>query len=447
MIAIDGRVLGCSCALAILTGLGFGLAPALQASRVNPQLALKEQGRGTSAGGRGLSIRRFLVAFEVSLALVLLMAAGLVVRSFAALQQVPLGFQTHTAYLAKNTLPPNHYPTPESQDLFVQRATEKFSAIPGVHSVVFASHYPAFGRNDRTYKIDRHPELDPRNLPPAACFVCTPSFFRALDIALVQGRFLEARDEAKAAPVAVVSRTFAEKYFPGENPIGQSLTLLGPGPAMPSRVIVGVVGDIRDMGPLSDRTLQIYVPFSQAPMPNPSLLLRVDTSIGTLQPALRRAMDTIDASLPVSIVPQLDFTDFLHETYPTQRFALFLFATFAGVALLLSALGIYGVVAYSVTQRTQEIGIRLALGAQARDILNLIFSQTGRMVGAGMLVGLIASLLTTRFLKSYLFGIGEYDLVAFLAVPVFLALAAWLACYVPARRATKVDPMTALRAE
>ncbi len=444
-IAIDGRVLGFSCALAIFTGLGFGLAPALQASRVDPQQALKEQGRGTSAGGRALRLRRLLVAFEVALALVLLMAAGLVIRSFAALQQVPLGFQTHTAYLAKNTLPPKHYPTPQSQDLFVQRAMEKFAAIPGVHSVVFSSHYPAFGRNDRLYRLDRHPELDPRNLPPAACFISTPSLFRALDIALVQGRLLDTRDDARAAPVAVVSRSFADKYFPGENPLGQSLTVVGPGAV--SRVIVGVVGDIRDTGPLTERPFQIYLPFSQAPLPNPSLLLRVDGPSAGLEPALRRAMDSVDANLPVSLVPQLDYTDFLHETYAPQRFALFLFVTFASVALLLSALGIYGIVAYSVTQRTQEIGIRLALGAQARDILRMIFSQTGRMVGAGIFVGLIASFLTTRFLKNLLFGIGEHDLVAFLAVPLFLGLIAWLACWLPARRATKVDPLVALRTE
>jgi putative ABC transport system permease protein len=447
-IAIDGYVLLFSCILALVTGVGFGLVPALQASRTNPQQAMRDHGRGNSAAGGALKLRSALVAFEVSLALVLLMGAGLLIHSFVRMQHVPLGFQAHTAYLAKNILPAHRYPTPQSQVAFVNAAVERLEAVPGVHSAVFSSYFPAFGGNDQLYRIDSRPDLESSSLPPAGYFKTTPDFFRALNVQLLQGRLLELRDTAGAPPVAVVSQGFATKYFPGENPLGKRITMLDNNTPTPvSREIIGVVGDVHDQSPLVERPFQIYVPFAQTPFAFPALLIRAEGPLAGIEHSLRQAMDLVDPEMPLSLVTQRDFQGFLNESIAPQRMALFMFAAFAGVALLLSALGIYGVVAYSVTQRTQEIGIRMALGAQRRDILGLIFSQTGRMVGAGVLVGLVASFVATRYLGSLLFEISTHDPVAYLAVPLFLALIACLACWLPARRAAKVDPMVALRHE
>ncbi len=429
-IAIDGYVLLFSCVLALITGLGFGLAPALQASRVNPQQAMRDHGRGNSAGGGALRLRSILVAFEVSLALVLLMFAGLLIHSFLRMQEVPLGFKTNTCYLAKIIMPASRYPTPLSQSTFASQVIEHLTAVPGVHSVVFATHFPGFSGNDRPFRIDSRPDLDPTNLPQASTFITTPDFFGALNVRLLQGRLLEPRDTADRAPVAVVSQGFAAKFFPGQNPLGQRVTAMSDAPGAASREIVGVVDDIHDRGPLLERPFQIYVPFAQVPYPVPNLLIRVDGPIMGLEHSLREAMDRVDPEMPLTIVTKMDLTAFVNELIAPQRYALFVFAAFAGVALLLSALGIYGVVAYSVTQRTQEIGIRMALGAQRRDILGLIFSSTGRMVGAGILVGLVASFVATRYLGSLLFEVSTHDPVAYLAVPFFLALHR----YLPLRR-------------
>ena len=446
-IAINGTVLLFSCLLALVTGVGFGLVPALQSSRINPQQAMRDHGRGNSAGGGALKLRSALVAFEVALALVLLMVAGLLIHSFARMQQVPLGFKTNTAYLARNILPAYRYPTPQSQIAFVNAAIEHLAAVPGVHSVVFANDFPAFGLNDLPYRIDSRPDLEPHSLPPANFFIITPDFFQTLNMQLLSGRLFGLRDNASAPPVAIISQGFAKKYFPKENPLGQHVTVLVNSGTPVSREIVGVVNDVRDNGPLIERPFQIYAPFEQAPFAGPDLLVRVDAPLAGLEHSLRQALDLVDPEMPLSFVTRLDYTGFLNETIAPQRFALFVFTTFATVALLLSALGIYGVVAYSVTQRTQEIGIRMALGALPRDILRLIFSQTGRMVGAGVAVGLLASLVATRYLGSLLFEISTHDPVAYVAVPLFLALIAVLACWLPARRATKVNPIIALRSE
>ena len=443
-IAVDGYVLLFSCLLAILTGLGFGLVPALQASRINPQEAIKDNARGTSGGKRALRLRSALVAFEVSLALILLVAAGLLIHSFARLQKIPLGYEIQTTYVAKNILPTYRYPTDQGQIAFVNQAIERLSAVPGVHSVVFARYFPAFGSNDQLYQVASRADLDPRSLPPAGFIITTPDYFRALSIKLVQGRLLESRDTADTPPVAVVSAGFAAKYFPNQNPIGERISMLAtPGV---SREIVGVVGNIHDQGPMVERPFQIYVPYAQAPFPTPSIIIRLNGKLQGMEHALRQALDAVDPDMPLSLVG-IDLTGFLNETIAPQRFALFLFATFASVALLLSALGIYGVVSYSVAQRTQEIGIRMALGAQARDILGMIFSQTGRMVGLGAVIGLVVSLGITGFLRSLLFEISTHDPAAFIVVPFFLAFVALLACWLPARRATKVDPLVALRHE
>lgn len=441
-IAIDATAFAFSCGLAVLTGIGFGLVPALQASRTNLPAVMNDASRGSSEGGRGLRLRSALVVAEVSLALVLLMAAGLLMRSFVRLQEVPLGYDPGVSYVSKMMLPLSRYPSVDHRVQFVNHAIERLSAVPGVEAVVFSTIYPSYGSSSRPIEIESRPDIDPRVAPMPGFFASTPDYFPALKIPLRQGREFTIRDDPRSPPVAIVSRSFAEKYFPSTNPLGQRIRPAEP--KQPWREIVGVVEDVHDRGPLLDRPFQVYIPYAQEPTINPSLMVRVTGEFAGLEPLLRRAIGPVDPAMPLSFVG-LGLREFMNETIAPQRYALFLFMVFAGVALLLCALGIYGVVAYSVTRRTHEIGIRMALGAQRGDILRMIFSQTGRMVGLGLALGVIGAFAATRLISTLLFGIGTHDAATFVAVPALLGLVALAACWIPARRAAKVDPMIALR--
>lgn len=443
-VAVDGNALLFSSGLALLTGIGFGIIPALQASKVNLTAVMNATARGSSEGGRRMRLRGVLVVLEFSLALVLLMAAGLLMHSFIQVQKVPLGYETATSYISRMHLQDSHYPTPESRLTFVNEAVEQLSVVPGVHSAVFSNLFPSYYISERQVAIVGQPDIDPQTLPSSGYFVMTLDYFRALEIPLVQGRFFDAHDDSDSPQVTIVSRGFAQQYFPGENPIGKQITILGDSDT--TRVIIGVVGNVRDRGPMVERPFQVYVPYAQEPVRNPHLLVRFDTGFAGMESSLRRAMDLVDPDMPLSF-NGINLKDFMNETISQQRYALFLFGVFSGVALLLSAMGIYGVVAFSVSQRTKEIGIRMALGAQVADIQRLIVSQTGRMLGWGLLIGLTVSLLTTQYLKALLYEVSTHDLLTYVVVSVNLILVGLIACWVPARRAAKVDPNVALRTD
>lgn len=443
-VAVDGVVLLFSCGLAVATGVGFGLMPALHATRGNLAEAMNDASRGSSVGGHGLRLRNFLVVFEVALALVLLVMAVLLMHSFARLKQIPLGYQTGHAYVSRIYLQESRYPTTERKMAFVRSAVERLSAAPGVEAVVFSNRYPSYGWSERAIAVASRPDLDPKVLPQSSYYTVTTDYFRAIDIKLGHGRLFDAHDLRDSEPVAIVSEGFVAKYFPGVDPLGQRITILGAKPA--ARRIVGVVGTVRDFGPITERPFQVYVPLEQDPSGSPHLLVGVNRSFAGLLPALRRAMDLVDPDMPLAF-NGIDLEGFLNETIAPQRYALFLFGVFAGVALLLCAMGIYSVVAFTVARRTQEIGIRMALGAQPSDILRLVFVQNGRMVGCGIAIGLAGSLAATRLVGSLLVDVSPYDPLAFTGAACILSAVALLACYVPARRAIRIDPNTALRYE
>lgn len=443
-VAVDGVVLLFSCGLAIATGVGFGLVPALQATKGNLVGAMNTGARGSSAGTGTLKLRNLLVVFEVAMALVLLVMAVLLMRNFARLQAVPMGYQTGKSYISRIFLQDNRYPTTAERMRFVESAIERLAAVPGVEQVVFSNRFPSYGWSERAIVVPSRPDLDPQKSPAASYYVSTANYFQALRIPLLQGRFFDAHDRADAEPVAIISEGLAAKYFPAVDPVGQSITIPGAKPV--ARRIVGVVGTVHDFGPLNERPYQIYVPLAQDPTGSPHLMVSVSRNFTGLQAALRRAMDLVDPEMPLAF-NGIDLEGFLNETIVPQRYALFVFGVFSSVALLLCAMGIYSVVAFAVARRTQEIGIRMALGAQALDVLRLIFSQNGRMVGYGVLIGLGGALAAARLLDSILVGVSSHDPLAFTGAAAALAVVAILACYLPARRALKIDPNVALRAE
>jgi putative ABC transport system permease protein len=339
-------------------------------------------------------------------------------------------------------LPPRNYPTPQRLNLFADQVTARLSAVPGVQSVALSTDTPVFGGKSRAFALEGRPDLKPTDLRPVSYFSSTPTYFPMLRIPLQRGRIFNVRDQADSTPVAMISENLARTYFPGIDPIGRRIAILDD--PITWREIVGVVGNVREGGAGAPPTMQVYAPFAQQPSSMPLLLVRLDHRMANIRRPLRAALDQIDPGLPLTEMDHgLDFM--LDDRIANQRFALFIFAVFSAVALALSALGIYGVVAYSVAQRTQEIGIRMALGAQPGDILWAVFSQTGRMIGLGLLIGLAGAVASLRLLRSLLFEVAVQDPLTLAAVTLLLAGVAGFACWLPARRATQVDPLTALR--
>lgn len=443
-ISIDGWALLFSGVLAMVTGMGFGLAPALQASKTNLPEVMNTSARGSSTGGGGRRLRNTLVIVEFALALLLVMGAGLLLRSFIEIQREPLGYDPENSYISRIFMQDRYYPDAESRIRFVDAAVEQLSAVPGVEAVVFASRYPAYFRTQARVSIPGRTDGDPSNLPRASYIVGTLDYFRALGITLEQGRLFDAHDGGETPAVAVVSRGFARHFFPGEDAVGQQISLVGN--TNPMHTIVGVVGTLRDWGPMEETPFQVYVPYAQQPFTNPHLLVRVNREFALVEPALRRALDQVDPGMPLSF-NGIDLEDFTNELVSQQRYGLFLFGVFSAVALLLCALGIYGVVAFSVSQRTKEVGIRMALGAQVADILRLIMVETGRHIMWGLALGLAAGFFATQYMSSLLYKVSAHDPLTYVAASAMLIAVGLFASWLPARRAARVDPSETLRAE
>ena len=444
-VAIDGTALLFTGGLCLFTGLGFGLAPALQATRAALPEAMKDGGRGASDGSGRTRLRSLLVVLEVSLALVLMINAGLLVLSFRNLMKVDRGFEVgrSVTYSSSFILTNENYGTPEKLAVFAERAVERISAVPGVEAATLATAHPMFFRRQRAVVVEGRPAVQPSDLPVASYFLVTPAYFGIFRIRLRDGRLFDAHDRAGSARVAIVSEGFVRKNFPAENPLGKRIQTLGNPEWME---IVGVVHDVSEEGPAGRASVQVYEPYAQRPSNFVNLIIRLEHPVAGMRPALRGALDTIDRDLPLADMKEpMDL--FWNSSIGNQVFAVFLFSVFSGVSLVLSAMGIYGVVTYSVTQRTQEIGIRMALGAQAKDILRLIFSQTGSMIGLGLVIGVAGALGVTRLIASLLFQVGAHDPLTFIGIPLLLGFVGLLSCWWPARRATKVDPMVALRHE
>jgi len=446
-ISPDLRVLAFTGWVSLGVGMIAGLLPAWRASQPNLAGSLNETSRGSTEATSGRHTRAALVVVEIVLALVLLASAGLLVESFLRLQKVPAGFDATNIMTARVTLPESNYAKPQQAAEFYKKLLERVSTLPGVQSAGAAWWIPLSGSEIIfDFNIEEHPVAAGQQ-PVAQFNVVTPDYFQTVRAPIRSGRAFTERDDRNAPPVAIVSESFAKQYFPGENPIGKRFTPNGsvdPGKP-PVREIVGVVADMHLISLRQAPKPQIYISHQQFAIQSMSLVVRKQIDPQSLTNTLRRTVAEIDKDVPIYRTRTL--ADYMSSSVAQPRLNAMLVGLFALIALLLAAAGIFGVMSYSVTQRTQEIGIRLALGAQRSDVLRLVVLQGMRFVGVGVVMGLIGVFVCTRLLQSLLFGIGATDLRTMFAVTLILSAVAFLACLLPARRATLVDPVRALRAE
>jgi putative ABC transport system permease protein len=443
-VSLDGYVLGFALLVSLLTGVCFGLAPALHASRTDLTEALKEGGR---EGTRRNRTRSVLVIAEVALALMLMTGAGLLLGSFWRLSQVNLGFDPGHVLTFRVNLPENKYSGQQAVDFFA-RLQARLQNLPGVNGAGVTFKLPFGSSNIRTeLEIEGRPVASGDH-PQIDCQVILPDYFHTMGIKLIKGRDFTARDDLKARPVAIINETLARRFFPNEDPIGKRIrpdVAGGPG-SVPMREIVGVVSDVRYRNLTEDVPYEVYLPYPQLAITSAMrLALRTGADPHTLIGAARAEVQALDKELPVYEIKTLD--QYVGGILAYPRFYTLILLIFAGVALLLTAIGLYGTISYSVSQRTHEIGIRMALGAQTYDVLRLVVKQGLALALIGVALGSGGSLLLTRVIKTLLFGVRSTDPLIFAAVVFLLITVALLACWIPARRATKVDPMTALRVE
>ena len=443
---IDGWVLVFTLVVSLLTGLIFGLVPSLQTSKPDLNNTLKEGGRGTTGGAGGIRVRNLLVVSEIALSLVLLVGAGLLIRSFIRLQQFDLGFNPDNLATMRIQLPGSKYREAAQVDAFYRQLLERIESVPGVQSVgaisaLFLDDTP----NSTNFSIEGRPVPTGADAIEVPFDSVSPGYFRTMGIQLQAGREFDQREVSGAPPVVIINETFARRFFPDEDPLGKRFVYGGPGPDNPWITIVGVVGDMRRTG--FDRPVrpETFLPHSQAPSGVLTVVARTASNPENLSGTLRSEVWAVDKDQSVFDLKTMDQT--LSEMSSQRRFNMLLLGVFAALALTLAAVGIYGVMSYSVAQRTHEIGIRMALGARGTDVLGMVVKRGMVLVAAGIGVGLIGAIGLTRLMSSLLYGISATDPLTFVVIPFVLAAVALGACFVPARRATRVDPMIALRYE
>jgi putative ABC transport system permease protein len=437
-VSVDPRVLLFAAAVTFATGLLFGFAPAWHASRDEMTPALKEGGRGQLGDGGTRARRAFIVA-ELALALMLLVGSGLLLRTFVALQQSNLGFNPDHV-LAGFALPPAAtYKTDADRRAFYDRLLERTSALPGVRIAALSSVIPQGGDSDTNFFIEGRPRAQSSDQALITWYrEVSASYFDAMEIPLRRGRLFTTND---TAPVIVVNETFTRRYLPGEDPLGKRLAF-GDDRWF---TIVGVVGDVKVRGPRDPGHVETYVPYWQLPEAGINVVLKTGVDPGSLVEPLKRAVKDVDPTIAVSGVESMD--GLLAESNSAPRFYAMMVAAFATLALLLAAVGIYGVMAYTVAQRRTEIGVRLALGAAERQIFALVLGDSLKLTAMGLVIGTAAAVAVSRSMASMLFGVGQTDPATYAFTAVLLVLVGLAASYVPARRAMRTDPMTALRAE
>jgi putative ABC transport system permease protein len=452
-VTMDSRVLLFALAVSVLTGILFGLAPALQVTRSNLAGSIKEGGRGMSSGGFRQKIRGALAVSEIALAFVLLTAAGLLMRSFFQILRVDPGFDSTNVITAGLPIPEKRFPEPAQLNAYLHQIVTSLQALPGVRDVALTSALPMQGWGyGMPFQIANRPFVDRANRKGCFFKMVSPSYFHSLGMRVQKGRVLTERDTKGAPPVAVINATMVRKYFANEDPIGQRILVqeIVPGkaqlgPEIPWEII-GVVADEK-VGNLDDRNDNpgMYVSNEQSPVIFQAIVIRASTDTSRLPQAIRRAVQAIDKDQPVTEMKTLD--QIKSESMAPDRLGSMLLGVFAGIATLLAAIGIYGVISYSVAQRTHELGIRSALGASSASLLGLVLRGGLIMAGIGLAAGFVGAVGLTRLMESLLFGVGARDPVTILIVAAVLGVVALLACYIPAYRATKVDPVTALRYE
>jgi putative ABC transport system permease protein len=445
-IRLDGRVLWFTLGLSLLTGLIFGLAPALQTTQLKLSETLNEGGRSGSGGRSARLIRGVLVVVEVALTLVLLVGAGLLIRSFWRLQQVDPGFKTDNVLTLRLSLPRSRYTDGAQAASFFDRLQERLAALPGVVAVSAATDIMLQRlATSSSFTIENRPR-DPSELSLELPFDrVQPNYFQTMGIQLLRGRTFTAQDGRDSPRVAIVNETFVKRYFPNEDPIGKRFTFGDGGPNAQWIAIVGVVRDTKRQGVDQPIRIESWMPLAQSPARSMEVVLRTTGDPLALGNAAREAVWSIDRDLPIPRMQTLEQN--LSARVAQRRLNMLLLGLFASVAMVLAAVGIYGVMNYTVTQRTNEIGIRMALGAQTRDVLRLVVGEGMILALLGVVIGLVMTFAFTRLMASLLFGVSVSDPLTFAAIAALLFGVALLACWIPARRATDVDPMVALRYE
>ena len=452
---IDLPVLGYAMAISLFTGIVFGLAPALQASKVDLNQALKQGGGRTSSGASGHRLRGAFVVAEVALALVLLIGAGLMIRTVFNLRGQYSVFQPEQLLTLRTTLPDNKY-----RDLreyvktehpirigFYDQVLERVSALPGVISVGYTTSVPLAWKGGANGFTIEGSQPEPGFVPNAIHRQVSTAYFQTMGISLRDGRFFDGRDTEQSQPVAIINESMARGYWPTESAVGKRFKLGVPDAQW--LTIVGIVADVRQMGMDVPVKAEMYMPYRQIsshPWYGPrDLVVRTSGNPMTLVPGIRETIRTIDPNQPVSNIATME--ERLTQETGSRRLGMILLSGYAGLALLLASLGIYGVLSYLVVQTTPEIGVRLAMGALPRDILGMMLKKGAKLILSGVAIGGITAFALTRLMASLLFGVSATDPLIFIGISLLLTGVALAACFVPARRATKVDPMVALRYE
>jgi putative ABC transport system permease protein len=442
-VELDARVFLFTFLLAALAGVLAGLVPAIQASKPDLQATLKESAR-TVAAPHHLA-RALLTAGEIALALMMLIGAGLTLKSFVKLLGVQPGFDSRNVLTLQLSLPEARYPKGEQATAFYQRLQERIQGLPAVISASFATALPLEGGSNGPVWIEG--QETPKNMwssPLVESCVVMPGYFQALRIPVLRGRDFAPSDGPKAPTVAIINQAMSERFWPGQNPIGRRFSQDKDEPKWIT--IVGVVGDVREYGLSQDRVVpEAYYSEFQDQSRFLNLVARTSTPPLSLLPAVTAAIHESDRQLPV--YRPREFSEVVSASSAQQRFVALLLGLFAGLALMLATVGIYGVIAHTVAERTHELGIRMALGAGAGNVLSLVLGEGLRMAALGVVVGLCGAWGLAHFVASLLYGVRPTDLFTFASAPLLLVLVALAACYIPARRATKVDPMVALRYE
>ena len=452
-IQVNGAVLLFTSIVTVGSGLLFGLWPALKLSRTDLGTALEDTGaRGSTVGSDRLRSQGVLVVSQVALASMLLVSAGLLVQSLQTLQKAPLGFDPHHLLTARIKLPGSKYSNERDQPAkvaematFYDLLLQKVRRLPKTEAAALITNLPLNGTDWQIgFAIPSRPDPRPGEEPSAEYASISPDYFRTMRIPLLRGRTFNAEDRIDKPPVAIVDESFANRFFPGQDPIGQQIRDNIHSGESVRYTIVGIVGTVRHDDPGEPpKSVQLYLPVSQRPEPQMTVLFRTESDPLTLLPTIRQAIQTVNSGLPVFDARTMDTQ--LNTKLATQRLCAILVSLFSVLALILAAVGLYGVLAYSTAQRTREIGIRIALGAESQNILGSVIRQGFKIVGAGLAIGIVGATFSTRLIQSMLYGVSGGDPVALLTAVGILGVAAFVACLLPALRATRIDPMTALR--
>lgn len=445
-IHVDGPVFAFALLLSLAASILFGLAPALFAAPARLQTNIAEGGQRSGHRG-GQRLRSFFAIAEIALAMVLLAAGGLLLRSFALVTSVNPGFDAGQVIEGEISLPRFQYSRPEQWTAFAGELLARLHAQPGFENSALAAPLPMDRQGAASFRfsIVGNPTLPDGKIPAADYATVSPDYFRVMRIPLVRGRYFSEQDSPSRPKVAIISETLARRYFHGEDPIGREMKFGFPPNADVTREIVGVVGDVRDVALSRPPGPMMYVPFAQEPLWGGEVVVRSSMAPSSVAAGIRQSVHAIDKDLPVTDISTLSSA--VDQSVAQERFRVFLLGSFAAIALVLAAVGIFGVLSYSVSQRRREVGIRMALGARQQDVLRMVLLQGTRLTLAGIAIGVAAALLLTRLVAGLLYDVSARDPLTFAGVALLLLAVALIACYLPARRATRVDPMVALRYE